>query len=227
MAYYLSNSMPPPVPAGTSRAPETARAQRVNQAQYVEERLRNGLPPVAVAEVAALLTQLETQQALPGMSLSLVAEVAGYRRTLDCQNNDRDWCDLTHQFLDKRSIAVYGPSQGTVFEQDATLRMMPANSTTPLLPPPQMVSYQPLVPKPTPMTAGSPAFGTPHRAPPMIMQTIFLTPTSDRGSSAASRSQLSRTVRLRASNATTTTRSRCVLASRSSALRLRATTTLT
>ena len=168
MAFYPNNSMPPPVPAGTPRAQETVRGQRVNRAQYVGERLRNGIPPVAVA----LLTQLETQQTLPGMSLSIFAEVDGYRRTIVCQNNSWDGYDLTHQFLDERSIAAYGPSQGTTFEQEASLRMMPANLTTPQLPPLQMVSCQPVVPKPTPMT--------PDRAPHMIMQTTCRAPTSDR-----------------------------------------------
>ena len=117
------------------------------------------------------------------MSLSTVAEVAGYRRPLVCQNKAWDGNDLFHQFLDERSSAVYGPSQGNVFDQGASLRMMPANSTTPQLPPPHMVSYQPLVPKPTPMTpsyAGSFAFRAPHRAPHMIMQTTSRAPTSDR-----------------------------------------------
>ena len=69
--------MPPPVPAGTPRTQESARAQRVSQAQYVEERLRKGIPLVAVAGVAALLTQLDTMQALPCMSLAITAEMAG------------------------------------------------------------------------------------------------------------------------------------------------------
>ena len=107
MVFYSISSMPPPVPAGTQRTHETARAQRVSQAHYVEERLRNGIPPVAVAGMAALLTQLETMQALPGMSLVITAEVAGYRRTLVCQNNALDGYDLTHQFLDERSTTVY------------------------------------------------------------------------------------------------------------------------
>ena len=57
--------MPPSVPAGTPRTQETARAQRVSQAQYIEERLMNGIPPVAVDGVAAVLTQLETMQTIP------------------------------------------------------------------------------------------------------------------------------------------------------------------
>ena len=76
--------MPATGPHGARPQNSPARAQRVNQAQYFEfeERLRNGLSPVAVAGVAALLTQLETMQMLPGVSLSIVTEVAGYRRTL-------------------------------------------------------------------------------------------------------------------------------------------------
>ena len=76
MAYCPSNSVPATGPS-SARPQESARAQRVNQAQFVEDRLRNGLPPVAIAGVAALLTQLDTMQTLPGVSLSIVTEVAG------------------------------------------------------------------------------------------------------------------------------------------------------
>ena len=157
----------------SARPQEHARAQRVNQGQYVEDRLRNSLPPVAVAGVAALLTQLETMQTLPGVSLSIVAEVAGYRRTLTCMNSAWDGYDLTHQFLDERSTAVYGPSQGTRFEQEASLRMVPAN--VPSLPPTS-------VPNPVPMTptySGSPAFGTPYGTPHMTLQASTNPPVSD------------------------------------------------
>ena len=180
MAYYRNNSMPATGPH-SARPQEPARAQRVNQAQYVEDRLRNGLPPVAVAGVAALLTQLETMQTLPGVSLSIVAEVAGYRRTLTCLNSAWDGYKLTYQFLDERSTAMYGPSQGTRFEQEASLRMVPAN--VPSLPPPQMVALPPPVPKPVSMTptySGSPAFGTPYRAPHKVLQFSTNPPVSDR-----------------------------------------------
>ena len=124
-----------------------------------------------VAGVAALLFQLETPQALPNTSLTLVSEVAGYQRTLTCRSNAWDGYDLTHQFMDERSIAIIGPSQGTKFEQEASLRKMPV-TTTPQLPP-QIVSYQPPVSKPTPMTPTydrSPAFGI-QRGGQTIMQT--------------------------------------------------------
>ena len=140
----------------SARPQESARAQRVNQAQFVEDRLRNGLPPVAIAGVSALLTQLDTMETLPGVSLSIVTEVAGYRRALTCTNGAWDGYDLTHQFLDERSTAVYGPSQDTRFEQKASLRMIPAN--VPSLPPT-------VPPNPVPMTptySGSPAFGAPY-----------------------------------------------------------------
>ena len=173
MAYCPSNSVPATGPNST-RPQESARAQRVNQAQYVEERLRNGLPPVAVAGVAALLTQLETMQTLPSVSLSIVAEVAGYRRTLTCTNNAWDGYDLTHQFLDERSTAVHGPSQGTRFEQEASLRMVPVN--VPSLPPisaPNPVHM-------TPTYAGSPSFGAPYGTPQMTMQAPVNPSASDR-----------------------------------------------
>ena len=131
---------------------------------------------MAVAGVAALLTQLETMQTLPGVSLSIVTEVAGYRRTVTCLNSAWGGHDLTHQFLDERSTAMYGPSQGTRFEQEASLRMVPAN--VPSLPPLQVKALPP-VPKPAPMTSsysGSPAFGTPYRVPHMVLQTSTNSP---------------------------------------------------
>ena len=170
MAYYPNNSMPATGPHSARPQNSPARAQIVNQAQYVEERLRNGLPPVAVAGVAAL----RTMQTLPGVSLSIVPEVTGYRRTLTCLNSAWDGHDLTHQFLDERSIAMYGPSQGNRFEQEVSLCMVPANVSS--LPPPA-------IPKPVPMTptySGSPAFGTPYRAPHMVLQTTINSPVSDR-----------------------------------------------
>ena len=173
MAYCPSNSVPATGPS-SARTQESARALRVNQAQYVEDRLRNGLPQVAIAGVAALLTQLDTMQTLPGVSLSIVTEVAGYRRALTCTNSGWDGYDLTLQFLDDRSTAVYGPSQGTRFEQEASLRMMPAS--VPSLPPTS-------APNPVPMTptySGSPAFGAPYGTQPMTLQAPVNQPVSDR-----------------------------------------------
>ena len=161
MAFYPNSSMPPPASTGTPRTQESARAPRMSQAQYIEERLRNGIPPVAVAGVAALLTQLDTMQALPGMSLVITAEVAGYRRTVTCRNNAWDGYDLTHQVKDERSTSMYGPSRGNVFEQEASLKMMPINQPVPQ---PQMVSYQQVMPMQTQVAqsqASSPAFGMP------------------------------------------------------------------
>ena len=81
MAIYPNNTVPIPTTGPHSNRSQElpARAQRTNQVQYVEERLRNGLSPLAVAGVAALLSQLDTMQTLPGVSVSLVTEVAGYR----------------------------------------------------------------------------------------------------------------------------------------------------
>ena len=182
MAYYPNNTVPIPTTGPHSNRSQElpARAQRTNQVQYVKERLRNGLSPLAVAGVAALLTQLDTMQTLPGVSVSLVTEVAGYRRTLTCQNNAWDGHDLTHQFLDERSTTMLGPSQGTRFEQEASLCMVPASIAT--MPPPQMVALPPPAPISIPMTptySGSPAFGTSYRAPHMVLQTTTSAPVSD------------------------------------------------
>ena len=189
MAYYPNNAVSgaTTVPHANRAQELPARAQRTNQVQYVEERLRNGLSPLAVAGVAALLTQLDSMQTLPGASVSLVTEVAGYRRTLTCQNNAWEGHDLTHQFLDERSTTMLGPSQGTRFEQEASLCMVPASVATvpppPLVPPPPMIALPPPAPNSVPMTptySGSPAFGTSYRAPHMVLQTISNAPVSNR-----------------------------------------------
>ena len=142
MAYYPNNTVPIPTTGPHSNRSQElpARAQRTNQVQYVEERLRNGLSPLAVAGVAALLTQLDTMQTLPGVSVSLVTEVAGYRRTLTCQNNAWDGHDLTHQFLDERSttileirarsLLVYGACQRCNDATNSDGRIAPTSTKT-------------------------------------------------------------------------------------------------
>ena len=187
MAFYPNSSIPPPASTGTPRTQASARAQKVSQAQYIEERLRNGILPVAVAGVAALLTQLDTMQALPGMSLAISAEVAGYRRTVTCRNNAWDGYDLTQQFLDERSTSVFGPSQGNDFEQETFLKKMPINQPVPQ---PQMVSYQQVMPMQTQVTqsqASSPAFGMPPTTAQTTarVQTVPRASGSDRDSSEA------------------------------------------
>ena len=54
-----------------------ARTQRVNQVQFIEERLRNGISPAAVAGITALLAQWETQPTLLSVAVTIVADVAG------------------------------------------------------------------------------------------------------------------------------------------------------
>ena len=161
MVFCPNTSAPHSVPAGTPQSQEAAPAQRVSQVQYIEERLRNCNSPVAVAVIAAMLAQLETQQVLPNMILSLVAEIADFQRTMTYQNGSWDGYDLTHPFLDDRSIVMYGPSQNTVFEQEASLRMLQAASGTPQpSQPPQRSAFQKRVPRPvpgTPVYSGSPA----------------------------------------------------------------------
>ena len=53
MAYYPNNTVPISRTGPHANRPQElpARAQRTNQIQYVEERLRNGLSPLAVAGV--------------------------------------------------------------------------------------------------------------------------------------------------------------------------------
>ena len=73
-----------PLPAQPEPNQNAARTQRVNQVQFFEERLRNGISPAAVTGITALLAQLETQPTLPSLAVSIVADVAGYKRTMTC-----------------------------------------------------------------------------------------------------------------------------------------------
>ena len=74
MAYHhtASSSVPP----STAPIHDAARGQRTNQVQYIEEYLRNAIPPAAVAGITARLAQLETQPTLPSIAVSIVADVA-------------------------------------------------------------------------------------------------------------------------------------------------------
>ena len=116
--------------AGTADSYDAARGQRINQLQYQEEKLRNGISPAAVAGLTALLAQLEAQQTLPSKAVSILADVSGYKHTMTCQNGVWDGYDLTNQFLDDRSTSVYGPRNHTTFEQQATLCARSTRSST-------------------------------------------------------------------------------------------------
>ena len=91
MAYHQTSghTAASPNPAGTTHSVDAARWQRVNQAQYLEEKLRNGISPTTVASLTALLARLEAHQTLPSMALSIVADVSGYKRTMTCRNGFR------------------------------------------------------------------------------------------------------------------------------------------
>ena len=119
------------------------QTQRINQVQFIEKRLRNGISPAAVAGITALLAQLEAQLILPSLVVSIVAVVAGYKRTMTCRNGVWDGYDLTHPFLDDRSTAVRGPSVQTTIEQEATLRIPLAIVPIPQPLPPAHLVIQP------------------------------------------------------------------------------------
>ena len=74
--------MLPRLPAGFPRTHEAVRLQRVNQTQYLEDSLRNGVSPITIADMAAGLAQLETQWSLRSMAVPVVDDVAGHRRSL-------------------------------------------------------------------------------------------------------------------------------------------------
>ena len=60
--------------------------------------------------MTALIAQVETQQTLPSMAVSIVADTSGYRCTMTCCSGMWNGYDLTHQIQVDRSTAVQGPS---------------------------------------------------------------------------------------------------------------------
>ena len=74
MAYHHTASAA--MPAQPQPNQNAARTRRVNQVQFIEERLRNDISPAAVAGITAFLAQLETQPTLPSLAVSIVADVA-------------------------------------------------------------------------------------------------------------------------------------------------------
>ena len=160
MAYSQApgHTVPPSVPAGSVFPLEAARAQRVNQSQLLEERQGNGMSPAVLTNMTALLGQIEAQQTLPSMPVSIVAAASGYKRTMTCLNGMWDGYDLTHQFQDERSTAVYGPSNYTVFEQKASLRMLscaPVQPAAPQFLQPAQMTIQPYHPQPPQFVSAS------------------------------------------------------------------------
>ena len=65
----------------------TARAQRAYQVQHLVKRLLGGVSTAAIARMTAVLAQIEEQQSNhPAKSVSIVADIAGYRRALINRN---------------------------------------------------------------------------------------------------------------------------------------------
>ena len=140
----------PSVPAGTVRSFEVAPAQRINQFQNLEERLRNGVCPAVVAGMTALLAQTEAQQTLPTVAVSIVADVSEYKRIMTYRNGMWDGFYLTRQFQDDRSTTMFG-STHTVFEQEASLHILPCVPVQPADPQmsqPAQMTIQPYQPQP-------------------------------------------------------------------------------
>ena len=158
MAYNQTTGHIAPLPY--LPAPHLHMTQRITRAANLtsaEEKLLNGITPAAVAGVTAMLAQLECQQTLPSMTVSIVADVSGYKRTMTCTNCVWDGHDLTHQFLDDKSTSVYGPgNQTTTFKQEASLRMSPC------VPVPQPMPPAHLVIQPQPLYLSQPPHYLPH-----------------------------------------------------------------
>ena len=93
--------------------------------QYFEERVRKRLSPVTVASVTAVSNHLEVQQTPPRLAVTITADFAGCKRYLTSHNGVWDQYDLIRQFQVDPSTAIYGLTNHTLFEREASL---PLNS---------------------------------------------------------------------------------------------------
>ena len=133
--------------------------------------------PAAVAGLTNVLAQLDDQQIFPSLTVTIVVDVIGYKRSLTSRNGVWDGYDLTHQFQDDRSTAINGPSSHTLFEEEVSLLMLPCvasvQAVAPELPLVAIQPYHPHQQQTMPTLAlmtpnrypCSPAFGAPHMLP--------------------------------------------------------------
>ena len=108
----------------------TAQVQRVSQTELVINNLEAGISPAMVTGLAAVFAQLQSQEQVPMLTISITASIPGYQRSLFFGNGVWSGYDLTHHFYDDRSSLSYGPPHNRK-EQGQSLQL-PSNP----LPPP-------------------------------------------------------------------------------------------
>ena len=129
-----NNDIPPrssdDSPAMGQRVYDTARVQRTSQITFIRDRLDQGLSPAAVAGVAAVIPQMESQIHAPMLTLSITSGFSGFQRSMTFQDGVWSGHDLTHHFTDDRAAISYSSANGGVHQT----RSMQLPSCPPHLP---------------------------------------------------------------------------------------------
>ena len=73
-------------PAMGQRIYDTARVQRTSQVAFIRDRLDQGLSPAAVAGVAAIIAQIESQIQAPMLTISITSGFPGFQRFMTFQD---------------------------------------------------------------------------------------------------------------------------------------------
>ena len=134
-----SNNVPPRStdnsPALGQRVYDTARVQRTPQIAFIRDRLDQGLSPAAVAGVAAIIAQMESQLQAPMLTISITSGFPGFQRSMTYQDGVWHGHDLTHHFTDDRAAISYSLANGGVHQT----RPLQIPSCPPPPPPPPPV----------------------------------------------------------------------------------------
>ena len=116
------------------RVYDTARVQRSSQVAFIRDRL--DLSPAAVAGVAAIIAQIESQIQAPMLTISITSGFPGFQRSMTFQDGVWSGHDLTHHFTDDRAATSYTSANGGVHQT----RTMQVPSCPPPPPPPPPTS---------------------------------------------------------------------------------------
>ena len=128
--FYGQQQQFQPEPPLTLQMPTANTIERLDQARYVEARLEGGLSPIAVAGVAALLTQMDEAVIYPHTPIT-ISVGHGYQATaVTLLNNEWTGCDLTFPFTDNGINNIVGPTTGRYMQQEQPLRMQRAATPT-------------------------------------------------------------------------------------------------
>ena len=177
-----SNNVPPRStdnsPALGQRVYDTARVQRTPQIAFIRDRLDQGLSPAAVAGVAAIIAQMESQLQAPMLTISITSGFPGFQRSMTYQDGVWHGHDLTHHFTDDRAAISYSPANGGVHQ---TRPLQIPSCPPPPPPPPPAPTPQAVVRArtPAPIVPGLPNQSMAEQAVISALQAVAANPNYD------------------------------------------------